>query len=104
MKTIESAYALIALRKMAEYAPERLLEMEKEEPEKLLKEIEMRVTNALGWVDTATGKGADERKMKDMMNQLLMPDDISGAMETSAVNEAKIIAIHQKLIGLAKEK
>lgn len=101
MKTIETPYALIALRKMAEYTPERLLEMEQEEPEQLLKEIEMRVTNALGWTDTAMGKGVDQSKMDAMLDQLLKPDGIPDNTESKTVSEGKIIAIHQKLISLA---
>lgn len=98
MRTIESPYALTALRKMAEYTPERLLSMEKEEPDKLLKEIEMRVTNALGWADTAIGKGASEEKMNTTINLLLMPDGTSGAVATTPVNEQKIKEIYKKLL------
>lgn len=100
MSIIESPYLLTALRKMAEYTPERLLRMEKEEPEKLLKEIETRVTNALGWVDTAMAKGADQSKTEAMMNQLLIPDGASGSIESRSVSEEKINTIHQKLIRL----
>lgn len=103
MKTIESHYALIALHKLAEYAPERLIWMEKEEPVKLLKEIEMRVTNALGWMDTAIGKGADKSKMEAMMEQLLMPDGVSGLSDYPVISEQKIREIHKKLITLARE-
>jgi hypothetical protein len=101
MKTIETPYALLALRKMAEYAPQRLLRMEKEEPEKLLSEIETRVTNALGWIDTAVAKGEEKAKMQAMMDQLLKPDIDSGDNEPVKVSEHKIFEIHQKLIGLA---
>lgn len=101
MKTIETPYALTALRKMAENAPERLLKLEKEEPEKLLREIEMRVTNALGWTDTAIAKGADKRNMEDMMDQLLRPDSTSGNTAFITVSEQKISEIHQKLMALA---
>lgn len=103
MKTIENPYALTVLRKMAEYAPERLARMEREEPEKLLREIEMRVTNALGWMDTAIGKGADKRKMEAMMEQLLMPDGVSNSSGYPVISEQKIMAIHQKLISMAGE-
>lgn len=101
MKTIETPYALLALRKMAEYTPKRLLQMEKEEPEKLLREIETRVTNALGWMDTAVAKGGEKAKMQAMMDQLLKPDIASGDNESVIVSEHKIFEIHQKLISLA---
>ena len=104
MKTIESPYAMTALRKIAEYAPERLLRMERQEPEKLLKEIETRVNNALGWTDTAIGKGADQKKRNAMMDQLLMPDGVSGMPESHAISEQKMRKIHQKLISLARDK
>lgn len=102
MKTIETPYALTALRKMAEHDPQRLLRMEKEEPEKLLKEIEMRVTNALGWMDTAIAKGADLKKRREMMNQLLLPDITSADTGSRPPSEGKIIAIHQKLMTLER--
>lgn len=103
MKTIESHYALIALHKLAEYAPEKLIWMEKEEPVKLLKEIEMRVTNALGWMDTAIGKGADKSKMEAMVNQLLMPDGVSNPSVHPIISEKKIMEIYQKLMSMAGE-
>ncbi|MGE5394681.1 MAG: hypothetical protein ACM3P1_08035 [Candidatus Saccharibacteria bacterium] len=102
MKTIESPYALTALRKMAEYTPERLLRMEKEEPENLLKEIEMRVANALGWTDTALGKGASEEKMDTAIDLLLKPDIKPGNEDTVPVSEQKINEIYQRLLSLAE--
>lgn len=100
MITIETPYVLTALRKMADYAPERLIRMEREEPEKLLREIEMRITNALGWIDTAIGKGGDKSKMEAMIGQLLMPDGVSDPSDYPVVSEQKIREIHQKLISL----
>lgn len=100
MKTIESSYALTALRKMAEFTPERLLRMDKEEPEKLLKEIEMRVTNALGWVDTAMGKGASREKTENAIDLLLMPDGYSGSSAPVSVSEEKIREIYQRLLAI----
>ncbi|MGE5426995.1 MAG: hypothetical protein ACM3O8_03800 [Methylococcaceae bacterium] len=104
MKTIETPYTLIALRKMAKNSPRRLLRMEKEEPEKLLREIEMRVTNALGWIDTAIGKGGDKSKMEAMLDQLLLPDGASDPTDYPVISEQKIMEIHQKLISMAREK
>jgi hypothetical protein len=101
MKIIESSYALTALRKMAEYTPERLIWMEKEEPEKLLKEIEMRVTNALGWADTAMSKGASEENAEKTIDLLLRPDEIQGNVNTMSITDQKINEIYQKLLSLA---
>ncbi|MBC8006018.1 MAG: hypothetical protein H7X84_11130, partial [Verrucomicrobia bacterium] len=49
MKTIDTTLLLTAIRMMAEHQPERLLRMAKEEPGELLKELELRVGNAVGW-------------------------------------------------------
>lgn len=75
--------------------------MEKEEPEKLLREIETRVTNALGWMNTAVAKGGEKAKTEALMDQLLKPDIASGDNESVKVSEHKIFEIHQKLISLA---
>ncbi|HET6556029.1 MAG TPA: hypothetical protein VFG54_01870 [Prolixibacteraceae bacterium] len=102
MKTIDTTLLLTAIRKMAEHQPERLLRMSKEEPGELLKEIETRVTNAVGWTETAMGKGASQQKMKEMMNQLLIPDQGTENMDSIQISEKKVQEIYRKLMTFSR--
>lgn len=99
MKTIETSLLLTALRKMAAYQPSRLLRMENEQPEELLKEIEERVTNAVGWSQTAMGKGASREKMEEMMDVLLKPEHFP-ENPPYQISEEKIQEIFKKLMTL----
>lgn len=98
MKTLDTTLLLTAIRKMAEHQPERLLRMSKEEPGELLKEIETRVANAVGWTETATSKGASPQKMKEMMNHLLIPDQGTENIGTIQISEKKVQEIYRKLM------
>lgn len=102
MKTIDTTLLLTAIRMMAVHQPERLLRMAKEKPGELLKELELRVDNAVGWTETAIGKGASREKMQEMMNSLLKPDGSSTAnSEALQISEGKIMEIHRKLMTFA---
>lgn len=102
MKTIDTTLLLTAIRKMAEHQPERLIRMSKEEPGKLLKEIESRVANAVGWTETALGKGASPQKMKEMMNHLLIPDQGEESKNTLQISEKKVQEIYRKLMTFSR--
>lgn len=102
MKTIDTALLMTAIRKMAEHQPERLLRMSKEVPGELLKVIETRVTNALGWTETAMDKGASQLKMKEMMNQLLIPDQDAENKGSIQISEKKVQEIYRKLMTFSR--
>lgn len=102
MKTIDTALLLTAIRKMAEHQPERLLRMSKEEPGELLKEIETRVINAVGWTETAMSKGATQQKMNEMMNHLLRPDQSAENLEHVQISEKKVQEIYRKLMTFSR--
>ena len=101
MKTIDTTLLLTAIRKMAEHQPERLLRMAKEEPGELLKEIDIRITNAVGWTETAMSKGASQQKMHEMMNQLLVPDQDAKNVDHIQISEKKIQEIYRKLMSFS---
>lgn len=101
MKTMDTTLLLTAIRKMAVHQPERLLKMAKEEPAQLLKEIEMRVINAVGWTETAMDKGASQDKMEEMMDHLLNPDGSPERPGQLQISEGKIQEIYRKLRALA---
>lgn len=102
MKTIDTTLLLTAIRKMAEHQPERLLRMSKEEPGELFKELETRITNAVGWTETALGKGASQQKMKEMMNHLLMPDQGAENKHLVLIREKEVQEIYRKLITFSR--
>ncbi|MBC8004462.1 MAG: hypothetical protein H7X84_03220, partial [Verrucomicrobia bacterium] len=67
-----------------------------------LKELELRVGNAVGWTKTAIGKGASQEKMQEMMNLLLKPDGSSTVnSEALQISDGKIMEIHRKLMTFA---
>lgn len=98
MKTLDTTLLMTAIRKMAEHQPERLLKMAKVEPGELLKEIETRVTNAVGWTETAIGKGASKLKTNEMMNHLLIPDQDTENNYPIQISERKVQEIYRKLM------
>lgn len=104
MRLIETPLALMALWEMAEYLPARLLRMEKEEPEELLKDIEHKVEMATGWRTTAMKNGATEDGSKEIMYDLLKPDYCPEEPEEIPISNQQMEKIHQKLIKIAQNE
>jgi hypothetical protein len=104
MRLIETPLALMALWKMAEYLPAGLLEMEKEEPEELLRMIEHKVEMAMNWRATAMRNGATEDGSKEIMHDLLNPSYCPEEPEEIPISDQQMERIHQKLIKIAQRE
>jgi len=75
MRAIETPWAMTALWQMAEHLPVVLVEMAKEEPKELLRDIEHKVEMALSWKETViTDKIMTEDQALEFMPQLLEPN------------------------------